>query len=142
MPSLKQLKFERVYHHYLDWEEINFNMWGTVENKKLWLKRAIKFTSDHQKYGRFMLRVVNEWKISCENALTDNAMNHRAWVGHAAVALAIGCPENITREAWGHLTNEQQLLANKEAGRAIECWKINYAKSKGLLQYLGNEMLF
>lgn len=139
---MKRLKFERVYHHYLDWEEINFNMWGTVENKNKWLKKAIQFTSDHKKYGRFMMRVVNEWKFSCENALTDHSLNQRAWVGHAAVALAIGCPENITREAWGHLTDEQRLLANKEADRAIECWQINYAKSKGILQNMGEPVLF
>jgi len=140
--QLNQLKFDRVYHHYLDWEEINFNMWGTVENRKKYLKKAIDFTGDHKKYGRFMMRVINEWPISCENALTDNSLNQKAWVGHAACALAIGCPEDITREAWGLLTDEQRLLANKEADRAIECWKINYAKSKGLLRDMEKEMLF
>jgi hypothetical protein len=140
--QLNQLKFKKVYHHYLKWEEINFNMWGTVENKKKYLKKAIDFTGNHKKYGKFMMRVVNEWKFSCENALTDASLNQRAWVGHAACALAFGCPEDITREAWGHLTNEQRILANKEADRAIECWKINYAESKGLLRNLGNEMLF
>jgi len=142
MQNLKLLKFDRVYHHYLDWEEINFNMWGIVENKKLWLKRAINFTSDHLKYGRFMMRVVNEWKNSCENSLTDNSLNQRAWVGHAACALAIGCPESITREAWGHLTYEQQLLANSQVDRAIMCWKINYAKSRGLLENMDESLLF
>lgn len=142
MQSLKSLKFDRVYHPYWDWEEVNFNMWGTVENKKLWLNRAVKFTGDHKKYGRFMMRVVNEWKFSCENALTDYSLNQRAWVGHAAVAMAIGCPESITREAWGLLTDEQRLLANKEADRAIDCWKYNYAKSRGLLSNVEEEMLF
>jgi hypothetical protein len=140
-PKLKRFKFERVYHHFMDWEEIDHNMWGTVENKKAWLKRAVAFTSDHQKYGRFMMRVVNEWPFSCENALTDSSLNQKAWVGHAAVALAIGCPENITREAWGLLTDEQRLLANKEADRAIDCWQINYATSKGLLPDVGEEVL-
>jgi hypothetical protein len=142
MQALKNLKFSRVYHPYWDWEEIDFNMWGTVENKKVWLNRAIKFTGDYLKYGRFMMRVVNEWPVSCENALTDASLNQRAWVGHAACALAIGCPESITREAWGHLTNEQQLLANNQADRAIACWKINYAKSKGLFGNLEESMLF
>ena len=136
------MKLDRVYHPYWDWEEINHNMWGVVENRKLWIKRAIDFTSDHKKYGRFMMRVINEWPISCENALTDYSINRKAWVGHAAVALAIGCPEDIVREAWGKLTDEQQLLANKEAERAIQAWEYNYIKDRGLCENMGSEMLF
>lgn len=133
----KAMRFERVYHHYLDWEEIDFNMWGTVENRLKYLDRAIEFTGDHKKYGRFMMRVINEWKISCENALTDYSLNRKAWVGHAACALALGCPEDITREAWGTLTDEQQLLANKEAGAAIQAWEYNYFKSGVLCLNMG-----
>ena len=136
------MKFKRVYHHYLDWEEMNFNMWGSVENKKLWVERAIDFTSDYKKYGRFMMRVVSEWPVSCENALTDYSLNRRAWVGHAAVALAIGCPEYIVREAWGNLTDEQQLLANKEASRAIQAWEYTYIKDRKLYIDLGEPLLF
>lgn len=135
------MKFKRVYHHYLDWEEINFNMWGAVDNRKRFLKKAIEFTSDHQKYGRFMMRVVNEWTISCENALTDYSLNRRAWVGHAACALAIGCPEDITREAWGNLTDEQQFLANAQADRAIQYWEINYSQSNGLQEDMEGTLL-
>jgi hypothetical protein len=116
-------------------------MYGTVEDRKKWLKKAIEFTGDHKKYGRFMMRVVNEWPVSCENALTDYLMNRKAWVGHAAVALALECPEDITREAWGHLSDEQQLLANKEAERAIQTWEHNYFKSKGLCSDMGESLL-
>lgn len=126
------IKFERVYRHYMEWEEIETNMWGDVENKKQWLKKAIEFTGDHKKYGRFMLRVVSEWPNSCENWLTDYSINRRAWVGHAACAMAINCPESITREAWGHLTDEQRELANRQADRAIQLWEYNYAKSRGI----------
>jgi len=135
-------KLNRVYHPYWDWEEINFNMWGVVDDKKKWIKKAVTFTGDHKKYGRFMLRVVSEWPISCENALTDYSINRKAWVGHAAVALAIGCPENIVREAWGSLTDEQQFLANREADRAIQIWEHNYRQSKQLYHDMDGEMLF
>jgi len=136
------MKIPRVYHHYLDWEEIDYNMWGSVSNRKDYLKKAIDFTSDHKKYGRFMQRVVKEWSVSCENALTDYGLNRRAWLGHAACALAIGCPEDITREAWGQLTDEQQLLANKEAERAIQSWENDYIESRGLRGRVGEEVLF
>jgi len=135
------VKLKRIYHHYLDWEEIDFNMWGIIENRKAMLNKAIKFTGDHKRYGRFMLRVVNEWKFSCENALTDYSINRRAWIGHAATALALGCPEDITREAWGYLTSEQQLLANKKADEAIRLWEVNHVENGGLCLEMGEQML-
>lgn len=135
------MKLKRVYHPYWEWEEINFNMWGVVENRKRWVKEAIEFTGDHKKYGRFMMRVVDEWPISCENALTDYSLNRKAWVGHAACALAFECPEDITREAWRYLDYEQQLLANKEAERAIQTWEHNYIKDRGLCENMGTAVL-
>jgi hypothetical protein len=134
-------KIKRVYHHYLDWEEIDHNMWGSVTNRKAFLLKAIKFTGDHKLYGRFMMRVALEWPISCENALTDQNINQKAWIGHAACALALGCPEDITRQAWKELSYEQQFLANKEAERAIQTWKYNYFKDKGIRENVGEALL-
>ena len=63
----------RVYHPYDKWEELRWNMWGEtfVERDKWWLELATKFTSNHKLYGSYMFRVITEWPISCENALTD-----------------------------------------------------------------------
>ena len=136
------MKFKRVYHPYWDWEEIDFNMWGSVSDRKKALQEAINFTGDHKLYGRFMMRVVNEWPISCENALTDYSINRKAWVGHAACAMARQIPEDIVRQAWGHLTDEQRILANKKAESAIKQWEHNYAKSIGLSHDMEESLLF
>lgn len=125
---------EQVHHPYWDWEEVAHNMWGGAGCKSDQLRDAIDFTGDHRLYGSFMMRVAREWPVSCENALTDPHMNHKAWIGHAACALAMRCPEDIVREAWRHLSNEQKFLANKEAGRAIASWKNDYIEDKGLRQ--------
>lgn len=135
------MKLDRVYHPYDKWEEVAHGMWESVINKKEWLARAIAFTGNHILYGQYMMKVIVEWPISCENALTDSSLNQRAWIGHAACAMALGCPEYITREAWGHLTDEQRLLANKEADRAIRCWRYAYAKDRGLCEDLGESLL-
>lgn len=135
------MRIERVYHPVCDWEEVNHNMYGDVDDRKKWLSKAIAFTGDHLLYGRFMMRVINEWPVSCENALTDLTINRKAWVGHAAVALALGCPEDITREAWGLLTDEQRILANNQAKRAIDEWEHNYRESKGIYQQVAETML-
>lgn len=136
------MKFQRIYHPWNEWEEVSHNMWGEVSDKAAALQTAIEFTGNAKLYGSYMMRVVNEWPISCENALTDSLMNRRAWLGHAACALALKIPEDIIRQAWGFLTDEQKHLANAEAERAIQCWESRYAESKGLCEDMGGQMLF
>jgi len=114
---------KRIYHPYYNWEEIKAGMWDTCSNQEEMLKKAIEFTGNHALYGSYMLRVVNEWPISCENSLTAETINRKAWLGHAACAMAIRCPENITRLAWGYLTEEQRILANKQAEEKIKIWE-------------------
>lgn len=135
-------KFPKVYHPVHLWEEISHNMWGEVEDKGGALGKAIEFTGDHILYGKHMMRVIKEWPYSCENALTDNSINKKAWIGHAACALAMLCPEDIVRKAWGYLTDEQRLLANGQAIAAIGHWQSDYAKSKGLRGDVEQALLF
>lgn len=115
----------RIWHPFHKWEEYRSGMWSTVGGmrRKQMLEAAIRFTGDHELYGQWMQRVVMEWPISCEHNLSDVAQNRRAWVGHAAVAMAEGIPEDIVREAWAYLTDEQRRLANLQADRAIETWE-------------------
>lgn len=137
-----QRQIKQVWHNIRDWEEVASNMWGEVLDQNYALQTAIAFTSDHKLYGSFMNRVCNEWPISCENALTDPYINQKAWLGHAAVALAHGIPEDITRKAWSYLTDEQKYLANKEAEREVSLWKERYIKSSRIHKSVGKKSLF
>lgn len=103
-------------------------MWGTVGNKKVWLGKAIEFTGDPVLYGSWMRKVADTWEFSCEHHLTKLDTNRKAWIGHAAVAMAIQCPEDIVREAWGYLSKDQQTLANNQAQQAIEYWESRNAE--------------
>ena len=103
-------------------------MWGKVKDRSNYLQRAIEFTGDWNLYGSYMMKVVNEWGYSCEHNLSDRSQNRKAWIGHAACALAFKCPEDIVRKAWGHLTEDQQRRANNMADRAIKEWEKRYAK--------------
>lgn len=120
---------KRIYHPYWNWEEYKAGMWRNVSALKAvsFLSAAVKFTGDAELYGSFMVRVANEWPISCEHNLTDISQNRRAWIGHAAACLAIGVPEHITRAAWGRLTQNQQDEANAKADEAIRYWELNHA---------------
>ena len=136
------IKLERVYHPIDKWEEIGCNMWGVTKNAPKMLQDAIKFTGNAELYGSFMLKVIDLWPFSCENALTDNLLNQKAWIGHAACAMALSCPESITRKAWKELTDEQRYLANEQARAAIQKWKLSYIKSKNIRGDLAQKVLF
>lgn len=111
-----------VWHPYWRLEEVAHNMWGTVTHRSTWLTIAAAFTGNADLYGEWMLRVVDEWPNSCAHNLTKPG-DKRPWMGHAAVALAIRCPEDIVRQAWAMLTPEQQERANRKASEAIEVWR-------------------
>lgn len=136
------MKLKRIWLPIDTWEEIGFNMWGEVANRRLFLQKAVIFTGNHRLYGRYMQRVTKEWPNSCINALTDYNLNRKAWIGHAACALAFRCPEDITRQAWGLLTNEQRILANRQADRAIQSWEVRYRASLGIRANVASPLLF
>jgi len=141
MTSLRRWGIEQVWHPYYVWEEVAHNMWGSVTDRAAYLEQAVEFTGDHERYGHFMRRVALEWPLSCENALTDPHLSHRAWIGHAACALAFRCPEDIVRQAWGFLSHEQKYMANQEASRAVRDWRMRYCADRGILPDVGGARL-
>jgi len=114
---------KRIYHPYWRWEEVEYNMWGKVDDRYAYLKKAIEFTGDHIQYGKAMLGVIDAWKYSCEHNLSNTSSNRRAWIGHAACAYSFRCPEDIVRAAWAHLTDKQRELANDQADIVIKIWE-------------------
>lgn len=115
-----------IWHPFCELEEAQSRMWGIVSKRSTWLRIAEIFTGDAELYGEWMMQVITDWPKSCEHNLTKSG-DKRPWIGHAAVALAIGCPEDIVRAAWGNLSQQQQDAANKKADEAIEHWKAKHA---------------
>ena len=115
---------KRIWHHYLTWEDYRHGMWRVApkEERAALLPKAIKFTGNTELYGSYMLKVLSQWPIACEHNLSDRHQNRKAWLGHAACCLALGCPEDITRDAWGYLSQQQQDEANIKAQQAIDLW--------------------
>ena len=124
---------KRVYHHYQMWEDFRNGMWKNIQHsaEPKMLQRAIEFTGDAELYGSYMMRVIAEWPNACEHNLTNDSMNRLAWVGHAACSMAIKCPEYITRRAWGMLTEEQRVAANRKAELAVATWMLRYRSRNG-----------
>lgn len=116
-----------IWHPYWLLEEFKSNMWGNVKDRNTWVEKAINFTGNHVLYGEWMLKVLDAWPLSCEHNLSKSG-DKRPWIGHAAVALAIDCPEDIVRHAWSFLNDEQQRLANEKAEQAIQIWREKHAE--------------
>jgi hypothetical protein len=120
----------KIWHPYWDWEDWKAGMWRkvSIDEERELMPIAVAFTGDADLYGSFMVRVTNEWPISCEHNLTDRSLNKQAWLGHAACALAKSLPEYIVRKAWGILSEQQRVDANIRAQRAIDNWILRYRK--------------
>lgn len=123
-------RLKRIYHPYQKWEEINYNMWGSVANRAECLEIAIEFTGNHKLYGFWMREVSRDWPYSCEHNLTDKTQNRKAWIGHAACAYALEIPEDIIRKAWSFLTEYQQAKANAQAAKAIKDWELRQCQKE------------
>ncbi len=120
---------KRIYHPYWLWEEAQHNMWGHVDDKEKHINDCVELMNDTEKFASYMMDVVNQWEYSCEHNLSNTEYNRRAWLGWAACALAFNCPENITRIAWGKISEEKQNAANNEAEKAIKYWETNNFKN-------------
>lgn len=119
----KKRSINQKFYPYWLWEETRSAMWGRAEDREGMLQKAIDFTGNHCLYGIYMGRVIEEWKISCLQNLSNKTQNRRAWLGHAACAIAINCPEDIVRQAWNVLTEEQRGNADAQAERVIKIWE-------------------
>lgn len=126
------MKIKREYYPYNEWEEYPAGLWRTVSGKEreVLLQKAIKFTGNTDLYGEYMLKAVKQWPISMLHNLSCSGMNRQAYIGHAACCIALNCPEDITREAWHYLTNEQREAANARADEAYHAWKVAYLAKK------------
>ena len=114
---------KRIYHPHWLWEEVKYNMWGLADDRQAMLDWAVDFTGDAERYGEWMMKVAREWTHSCEHNLSNKTQNRKAWIGHAACAYANRCPEDIVRQAWAMLAEDQQEAANNKAQKAIDFWE-------------------
>lgn len=103
-------------------------MWKTslCIDKKEKINQCLKFMSNTDVFESFMISVINEWPVSCEANFTNSGINQVAWLGQAACAIGIECPEDIVRDAWAILDKSLADLANSAAKRQIKKWKDSY----------------
>lgn len=111
---------QKYYTHYKNWEDWQNGMYRDVKDKQYYLNKAIECLRNPYEP---MIKVTNEWRYSSRENLSDLTSNRKSWLGQAACCYQFRVPEHITRMAWGKLTKEERINANKIAQKVIKKWE-------------------
>lgn len=79
------------------------------------------FLSDLTRFESALVRILDEWKMSCEHNLTNVSMNRIAWLGQAAMCIDSGIPSRF-RGGYNLLSDEQKYLADQLALKYLNIW--------------------
>jgi hypothetical protein len=117
----------RIYHHYLKWEDWRHGFYNACsgKEKEQKIKSVIEMFNNENTTKEFMNKVIQEWKYSCEHNLSNESMNRIAYIGQAACCLYDDVPSTATMEAWSLLNNEVQKRADEIALSVLNKWIID-----------------
>lgn len=122
---------KQIYYHYTKWEDFQNGMYNEIkEGRKERIQKAIYLLTNLDLLYEQMKKVTKEWKFATEQNLTNNSINHQAFLGQTACNIWGKIKEDETREAWGYLTNEQRYKANKVADKVYLEWERDFLKDK------------
>ena len=144
---MKLPKVKKVYHKYDNWECFHSGMYSPVVNSLLQenRERYKDFLSDLELFNSAISKVFQEWKISCENFLTNQEINRIAWLGQASACIQIQVSSAYCSGFW-LLDEKQQQAANKLAFNRIREWIIEYnentTKNQPVCGNMGKQLLF
>ena len=104
---------------YTEWEDWQRGMYRDIPKTQAesYIADAVALLSSPHK-----LDVTMHWPVACEVNLRHEP-NNRAWLGQASCCYSADVPEDLTRQAWGQLTDAQRADANKVADSVISEWR-------------------
>lgn len=117
----------RIFHTHDKWECYKAGLYNTCVNglKKDECEKAYSdFLSDTKWFELTLVKVISEWKYSCQHYLTNASMNRIAWLGQASMCYATGIPA-VYRGGFYLMSEEQQDKANKIALIYLNKWLKN-----------------
>ena len=112
---------KQIYHPYWNWECFKsgfFNTTSDLEKEDAKLKYC-EFLSDLVRFEKALIRVLNEWPISCEQFLSNPNMNRIAWLGQASMCIETGIP-SIYRGGFKLLSDQKQKEADLMAEKYLK----------------------
>lgn len=118
---------DRVFHTYDKWECQKAGFYATAvdgKNKTECETEYAEFLNNSDEFRAAAMKVMDEWKNSCEHYLTNKSMNRIAWVGQAAACYGRGLPSKYCA-GFNRLSDEEQETANNVALDCINYWMSN-----------------
>lgn len=120
---------KRIYHTWDKWECYPAGFYESQPINKQGTKEELEsayasFLADSERFRAAAMRVVTEWKNSCEHYLSNENMNRIAWIGQAAACIEMGIPSAF-RSGFNLLTEQQQAEANDVALSALNAWLVS-----------------
>jgi len=116
--------YDRIFHTYDKWECHKAGFFATKLNgftKEQAEEEFADFLRSPKDFDLALSELIKEWKYSCEQNLTNIALNRIAWLGQAAACYARGIPSKY-RAGWFKLTLEEQDIANNIALKYLNIW--------------------
>lgn len=124
---IKNKKIKRIFHTWDKWEcypsgfyDNSVDNLTTDECKEIYRD----FLSSREKFERGLIKVISQWKNSCEHYLTNENMNRIAWLGQAACCCEHKIPQKF-RSGFFLLTKQQQEEANELALIYLNKWLVS-----------------
>lgn len=114
----------RIFHTWDKWECFRAGFFNTTKEgmtKDECEQAYADFLSDDDTFRAALDVVISEWKYSCEQNLTNAALNRIAWLGQAAMCQATGVPSCFCG-GFNLLTKDQQEKANSTALEYLNRW--------------------
>lgn len=133
---------KRIYYPYWEWEDYKNGLYDLEkeysEKEQEELSSQVKVFLSSKEFEKVGFKIISEWKIACEQNLTNPSRNRQAWIGQASACYKLGVPERITKFGWRLLSLEQQEQANLVADKIIKKWEENHAKKISKEKCLGS----
>jgi hypothetical protein len=115
---------DRIFHTYDKWECAKAGFYASkkdgMTSEQCELAYA-EFLRDQERFSNALECVTTEWKHSCEQYLTNRAMNRIAWLGQAAMCYATGVP-SVFCSGFNLMTIDEQNKANEIALEYLNRW--------------------
>lgn len=117
----------KFFYNYKIWECKNSNFYLGVRSGDV--NRALDIMRDSKVWGLKMKRLLDRWPVSCNQSLSDNSINKKAWIGQASMACFYNISAATTKKCWFLLSEEEKLLANKKADLVYKLWRLKCQSS-------------